>query len=69
MQLLVLLLCPLLCLAAVFDLSALDWTLVNQNGSIAVPASIPSHVHLDLARAGLITEPLLGINGTSRRTY
>ncbi|KAJ7869021.1 glycoside hydrolase family 2 protein [Mycena leptocephala] len=67
MQLLVLLLCPLLCLAAVFDLSALDWTVVNQNGSIAVPASIPSHVHLDLARAGLITEPLLGINDFTER--
>jgi beta-mannosidase len=51
---------------AVFDLAGLDWTLLNQNGSIAVPATIPSQAHLDLTRAGVITEPLLGINGTSR---
>ncbi|KAF7800158.1 hypothetical protein EIP86_011404 [Pleurotus ostreatoroseus] len=47
----------------VFSLSNLDWTLKNANGSIAIPASIPSHAHLDLLRAGIITEPLLGING------
>jgi beta-mannosidase len=49
--------------AAVFDLSGLDWTLINQNGSISVPGAIPSQAHLDLLRAGVITEPLLGING------
>ncbi|KAJ7739497.1 glycoside hydrolase family 2 protein [Mycena olivaceomarginata] len=37
---------------AVFDLAGLDWTLLNQNGSIAIPATIPSQAHLDLTRAG-----------------
>lgn len=45
------------------DLSTLSWTLKNQNGSIAIPATLPSQVHMDLKSAGLITEPLLGING------
>ncbi|KAJ7690198.1 glycoside hydrolase [Mycena rosella] len=58
---------PCCVLAAVFDLSSLDWTLVNQNGSIAVPGSIPSQAHLDLARAGIITEPLLGLNDFTER--
>ncbi|KAK7000570.1 glycoside hydrolase family 2 protein [Favolaschia claudopus] len=52
---------------AVFDLSRLDWTLTNQNGSIVVPARVPSQVHLDLARAEVITEPLLGINDFTER--
>jgi beta-mannosidase len=54
---------PALALAAIFDLSQLHWTLKNQNGSIVIPASVPSQAHLDLLAAGLITEPLLGING------
>ncbi|KAJ6574531.1 glycoside hydrolase family 2 protein [Mycena capillaripes] len=58
---------PACALAAVFDLSTLEWTLVNQNGSISVPAAIPSQAHLDLARAGVITEPLLGINDFTER--
>lgn len=50
--------------ATLFDLSQLEWTLKNQNGSIHIPASgPPSQAHLDLLAAGLITEPLLGING------
>ncbi|KAJ6452761.1 glycoside hydrolase family 2 protein [Mycena sanguinolenta] len=53
--------------AAVFDLSSLHWTLLNQNGSIAVPATIPSQAHLDLTRAGILTEPLLGINDFTER--
>ncbi|KAF7377200.1 Glycoside hydrolase family 2 protein [Mycena sanguinolenta] len=71
MQLLILLFCLFPCgiFAAVFDLSSLDWTLLNQNGSIAVPATIPSQAHLDLTRAGIVTEPLLGINGTSQNIY
>ncbi|KAJ7795902.1 hypothetical protein B0H14DRAFT_2391138 [Mycena olivaceomarginata] len=65
---------------AVFDLAGLDWTLLNQNGSIhciltghcqnaviAIPATIPSQAHLDLTRAGVITEPLLGINDFTER--
>lgn len=56
------------CLASVvrgevFSLSNLSWTLKNANGSIAIPATVPSQAHLDLLRAGIITEPLLGING------
>ncbi|KAK7023298.1 glycoside hydrolase family 2 protein [Favolaschia claudopus] len=53
--------------AAVFDLSELEWNLVNQNGSISVPGAVPSQVHLDLLRAGVITEPLLGINDFTER--
>ncbi|KAJ6478698.1 glycoside hydrolase family 2 protein [Mycena vulgaris] len=69
MQRLGLLLCwlPYCVLAAVFDLAVLDWTLVNQNGSIAVPGALPSQAHLDLARAGVITEPLLGLNDFTER--
>ncbi|EMD33740.1 glycoside hydrolase family 2 protein [Gelatoporia subvermispora B] len=58
---------PSLVLASVFSLSDLAWTLKNQNGSIVVPASIPSHVHLDLLKAGIITEPVLGINDFTQR--
>lgn len=49
--------------SGVFSLSDLQWSLSNANGSIVVPGSLPSQVHLDLQRAGIITEPLLGING------
>jgi hypothetical protein len=49
---------------ALFDLSNLQWTLKNQNGTIQIPArGPPSQAHLDLLNAGIITEPLLGING------
>ncbi|KAJ7930801.1 glycoside hydrolase family 2 protein [Mycena leptocephala] len=58
---------PSCAFAAVFDLSALEWTLVNQNGSISVPGAVPSQAHLDLARAGVITEPLLGLNDFTER--
>jgi hypothetical protein len=47
----------------VFSLSDLHWSLSNQNGSINVPGSMPSQVHLDLHANGIITEPLLGDNG------
>ena len=59
---------PALVLAQLFNLSELNWTLRNQNGTIVVPGSVPSQVHLDLVKAGIITEPLLGANGT-RPTY
>lgn len=52
-----------LAVAHVFDLSELQWTLKNQNGSIVVPGSLPSQAHLDLFEAGIIDDPLLGING------
>lgn len=54
---------PPLVVGQLFNLSSLHWTLHNQNGSIIIPGSVPSQVHLDLARAGVITEPLLGANG------
>lgn len=56
---------PTLVLGDWFDLSGLQWTLKNQNGSIAIPGSVPSQAHLDLLKAGIITEPLLGVNGKS----
>ena len=56
---------PIVCLAQKFSLSDLQWSLRNSNGSINVPAQVPSQAHLDLLRAGIITEPLLGANGMS----
>ncbi|KAG1723965.1 glycoside hydrolase family 2 protein [Suillus occidentalis] len=53
--------------AQVFDLSELQWTLKNQNGSIVVPGSLPSQAHLDLFKAGIINDPLLGINEFTER--
>ena len=50
-------------LAEVYSLAELEWTLSNANGSISIPATIPSQAHLDLLSAGIITDPLLGING------
>ncbi|KAF9241801.1 glycoside hydrolase family 2 protein [Melanogaster broomeanus] len=58
---------PLLTRAQVFSLSDLKWTLRNQNGSIVVPGSLPSQAHLDLLNAGVINEPLLGINEYTER--
>lgn len=50
--------------ATLFDLSQLQWTLKNQNGTIQIPAAgPPTQAHLDLLNADIITEPLLGING------
>ena len=54
---------PVLASADVLSLSNLSWTLRNQNGSIVIPGKVPSQAHLDLLNAGIITEPLLGING------
>ena len=53
--------------AAIFDLSELSWTLKNENQSIIVPGSVPSQAHLDLLKAGVITEPLLEINDFTQR--
>lgn len=54
---------PTLVLCDVYSLAGLNWTLKNQNESIAIPATVPSQAHLDLFNAGIITEPLSGING------
>lgn len=51
--------------AEVLSLSQLNWTLQNVDGQIKVSAQQPSQVHLDLTKANVISEPLLGINGTS----
>ncbi|KAG1812220.1 glycoside hydrolase family 2 protein [Suillus subaureus] len=56
-----------LAVAQVFDLSELQWTLKNQNGSIVVPGNLPSQAHLDLFEAGIINDPLLGINEFTER--
>ncbi|KAG2154454.1 glycoside hydrolase family 2 protein [Suillus bovinus] len=53
--------------AQVFDLSELQWTLKNQNGSIIVSGFLPSQAHLDLFEAGIINDPLLGINEFTER--
>jgi len=58
---------PVLALADVYSLSDLQWTLKNGNGSIVVPGSVPSQAHLDLLAAGVIAEPLLGINEVLQR--
>ncbi|KAI0830870.1 glycoside hydrolase [Trametes gibbosa] len=61
------LLWPALATAEVLSLSSLHWTLRNANGSIVIPAKVPSQAHLDLLDAGIITEPLLGINDFTQR--
>ncbi|KAA1472783.1 glycoside hydrolase [Dentipellis sp. KUC8613] len=58
---------PSLALADVFSLSDLQWSLSSQNGSIVVPGAVPSEVHLDLMRAGVITEPLQEENDYNQR--
>ncbi|KAI0354764.1 glycoside hydrolase [Trametes cingulata] len=58
---------PAFVAADVASLSSLSWTLHNANGSIVVPAKVPSQAHLDLLEAGIITEPLLGINDFTQR--
>ena len=56
---------PTLVFADVYSLSNLSWTLRNGNGSIVIPAKVPSQAHLDLFNAGIIEDPLLEQNGTS----
>ncbi|KAL1711576.1 glycoside hydrolase family 2 protein [Schizophyllum commune] len=47
---------------AIFN-SELQWTLRTANG----PGAVPSHAHLDLLRAAIITEPNLGVNDYTKR--
>ncbi|KII92211.1 glycoside hydrolase family 2 protein [Plicaturopsis crispa FD-325 SS-3] len=58
---------PVLGLAQSFPLSELQWTLKNRNGSISVPGYVPSQTHLDLWSAGVIDDPLRGINDFTER--
>lgn len=47
----------------IFDLGSVDWTLTSPNHSnISVPAKFPSQSHLDLYTAGIIDDPLYGLN-------
>jgi beta-mannosidase len=53
-------------LADVINLASLKWTLNSANGTISIPSTgPPCQAHIDLLNAGIITEPLLGTNGTS----
>lgn len=44
-----------------------DWTLSNKNGSISVPAHLPSQAHLDLYANGVIGEPYYNLNDFALR--
>lgn len=56
---------PTLVFANVYSLSNLSWILRNGNGSIVIPAKVPSQAHLDLFDAGIIENPLFEQNGTT----
>ncbi|KAF2704453.1 glycoside hydrolase family 2 protein [Pleomassaria siparia CBS 279.74] len=50
------------------DLSSVSWTLTSPNyTNISVPAKIPSQAHLDLYAAGVIDDPLYGLNDFNLR--
>lgn len=51
--------------AKVIDLSGDGWTLKSQNGSISIPASIPSQQYIDLYASGTINDPLFGLNNAN----
>ncbi|KAJ3556228.1 hypothetical protein NP233_g12026 [Leucocoprinus birnbaumii] len=54
--------------ASVVNLASLKWSLTNANGTINVPSTgPPNQAHIDLMNAGIITEPLLGINDFTER--
>ncbi|KAJ7442724.1 glycoside hydrolase family 2 protein [Mycena galericulata] len=50
----------------VTDLGGSGWTLKSQNGSISVPATVPSQQYLDLYAAKVIGDPLYGTNNTAQ---
>lgn len=45
----------------VIDLSTSKWTLSSSLYNISVPGSVPSQVHLDLFRGGVIPDPYFGL--------
>ncbi|PHH70346.1 hypothetical protein CDD80_6071 [Ophiocordyceps camponoti-rufipedis] len=51
----------------VLDLSQQQWQLQNHRLGIDVPGTVPSHVHLDLQRAGVIDDPYRGLGEFSLR--
>ncbi|KAL4935656.1 hypothetical protein BDV06DRAFT_123949 [Aspergillus oleicola] len=48
----------------VHNLSAVEWTLSSSAINTTVPATLPSQVHLDLYKAGVIDDPYYGLNET-----
>ncbi|KAJ7347940.1 glycoside hydrolase family 2 protein [Mycena albidolilacea] len=50
----------------VTDLTGSGWTLRSQNGSISIPASVPSQQYIDLYKAHVIGDPLYGLNNTEQ---
>lgn len=49
----------------VVDLNGSGWKLHDGNGSISIPATIPSQQYVDLQTAGIIDDPLYGENESS----
>jgi beta-mannosidase len=45
----------------VIDLSTKQWTLSSPVYNISVPGRVPSQVHLDLFREGVIPDPYVGL--------
>lgn len=45
----------------VIDLSTAQWTVSNPVYNISIPGSVPSQVHLDLFREGVIPDPYFGL--------
>jgi beta-mannosidase len=45
----------------VIDLSTAQWTLSSPVYNVSVPGSVPSQVHLDLYREGVIPDPYFGL--------
>ncbi|KAJ7432158.1 family 2 glycoside hydrolase [Mycena latifolia] len=50
----------------VTDLTGSGWTLRSQDGSISVPATVPSQQYVDLYKARVIGDPLYGTNNTDQ---
>jgi len=51
-----------LAIAQTLDLSTLKWTLTSPTyTNITVPGRVPSQVHLDLYREGVIPDPYFGL--------
>lgn len=50
---------------SVIDLNGSGWQLQDSNGSISVPATVPSQQYLDLLNANIIDDPLYGENESS----
>ncbi|RDA86033.1 hypothetical protein CP532_4706 [Ophiocordyceps camponoti-leonardi (nom. inval.)] len=52
---------------SLLELSQQRWQLKNGRMGISVPGAVPSHVHLDLQRAGIIQDPYHGLGEFSLR--